>query len=279
MKKLISLMVAIVCAIIVGVGITPVSGQGIIKVYMSIGPDTGQSGQAQFLTRMMEGMKNPSSDQGVFLMNGAIINASQILSFPDKTGSKLYIGLSVDSPTIFNLNQVSCKVGDAFFTTSNQLISLFGPDRIGIDPYGEIYNSPGSADGISVTRFIGVVNSFKITAANIADAQRALDSYVRTYGTTVRYSAEYSLNGLVGQGSVIITPVPAPTTWLQLSYTNGQFRIYVAGVTNWNCIVQVNTNLSTSNWVSLATNPVPFIFTNSVSTNEAEKYFRAIYRP
>jgi hypothetical protein len=67
----------------------------------------------------------------------------------------------------------------------------------------------------------------------------------------------------------------AQPTWT----TNNTFELTVARETNFNYIIQVNTNLNYSNWVSVVTNTAPFTYTDSGAKNSAQRYYRAIYQP
>jgi hypothetical protein len=44
-------------------------------------------------------------------------------------------------------------------------------------------------------------------------------------------------------------------------------------------IVQVSSDLASSNWVSVATNVAPFLFTDTVSMTTTRRFYRAIYSP
>jgi hypothetical protein len=53
----------------------------------------------------------------------------------------------------------------------------------------------------------------------------------------------------------------------------------VSQVSGLSYIIQGNTNLSTTNWMTLATNTAPFTFTDTAFTNNPQRFYRAIYRP
>jgi hypothetical protein len=67
----------------------------------------------------------------------------------------------------------------------------------------------------------------------------------------------------------------AGPTWT----TNHAFQLTVARETNFNYIIQVNTNLNFSNWVSVVTNTAPFNYTDNAASNSPQRFYRAIYRP
>ena len=77
-----------------------------------------------------------------------------------------------------------------------------------------------------------------------------------------------------------LTVYNAATPTLSLfTYTNDQFQFFVNGITNYNYAVQASTNLATTNWISILTNPVPFTFTDTVASNYPIRFYRALYLP
>lgn len=56
-------------------------------------------------------------------------------------------------------------------------------------------------------------------------------------------------------------------------------RLTVSQVSGLDYIVQANTNLSTTNWVSISTNTAPFTVTDTAFTNNSQRFYRAIYKP
>ena len=61
--------------------------------------------------------------------------------------------------------------------------------------------------------------------------------------------------------------------------TNNSFRFTVSEVSGLNYIVQANTNLSTTNWIAIATNTAPFTITDTALTNNPQRFYRALYKP
>lgn len=85
-----------------------------------------------------------------------------------------------------------------------------------------------------------------------------------------------STNGAVA----VLTVYNSATPTLSLtSYTNDQFQFLVNGVTNFNCVVQANTNLITTNWIRILTNLAPFTFTDTTASNYPMRFYRAFYLP
>lgn len=64
-----------------------------------------------------------------------------------------------------------------------------------------------------------------------------------------------------------------------LSISNGLFPFNATGTASSNYIVQVSTNLGTTNWVSLATNPSPFTFTDTNATAFTNRFYRVKLKP
>jgi hypothetical protein len=52
-------------------------------------------------------------------------------------------------------------------------------------------------------------------------------------------------------------------------------HITVNGWTGTNYVVQATTNLTTANWISLATNPAPFQFIQSNANTFNQRFYRA----
>ena len=59
---------------------------------------------------------------------------------------------------------------------------------------------------------------------------------------------------------------------------NNQFQFTVAGAPGTNYVVQVSTNLSNPDWLSVFTNPAPFTFVDSNTVNIPHRFYRA-YSP
>ncbi len=87
-------------------------------------------------------------------------------------------------------------------------------------------------------------------------------------------------SGSVTSVVVQLTVLTQAATLAAPSWTaTNTFRLTIARETNFNYIIQANTNLSTSNWVSLITNVAPFTFTDTTASNYPMRFYRAIYKP
>ena len=58
-----------------------------------------------------------------------------------------------------------------------------------------------------------------------------------------------------------------------------QFQMTLNGGPNYSYVIQTTTNLSPANWVSLATNTVPFTFTDAGAQNFHARFYRVLYLP
>jgi len=79
--------------------------------------------------------------------------------------------------------------------------------------------------------------------------------------------------------TAVLTVLTSQATLSAPIVTNNTFQLTVAEVSGLQYIVQVNTNLSTTNWVSIATNTAPFTISDTAFTNNPQRFYRAIYLP
>jgi RHS repeat-associated protein len=71
---------------------------------------------------------------------------------------------------------------------------------------------------------------------------------------------------------------PLPLTVTAAGFnTNGQFQMMVSGGPDYSFVVQASADLSAGSWVSIATNAIPFVFTDSA--NLPRRFYRALYVP
>jgi hypothetical protein len=75
----------------------------------------------------------------------------------------------------------------------------------------------------------------------------------------------------------LVTPLPAAPVLGSLVLTNNQIEFTITGTAGTNYVIDVSTNLSTGNWVSILTNQSPFIFkdTNTIP----QQFYRAKFVP
>ncbi len=77
----------------------------------------------------------------------------------------------------------------------------------------------------------------------------------------------------------VLTVLTSQATFSGENVTNNTFKLTIGQVSGLNYIVQANTNLNTTNWVALSTNTAPFTFTDTAFTNNAQRFYRALFKP
>lgn len=85
--------------------------------------------------------------------------------------------------------------------------------------------------------------------------------------------------GSTTSATAVLTVLTSQATLSAPIVTNSTFQLTVAEETGLQYIVQANTNLSTTNWISIATNTAPFTITDTAFTNNAQRFYRALYLP
>ena len=123
---------------------------------------------------------------------------------------------------------------------------------------------------------------WRLAGTNISGATNA--SYTKT-GLSTNDAGNYTVLATNSSGSVTsavasLTVLTSAATLAAPTWTTNQtFQLTVARETNLNYIVQVNTNLNYTNWVSLLTNTAPFTYTDTAASNSSQRFYRAIYKP
>ena len=96
------------------------------------------------------------------------------------------------------------------------------------------------------------------------DLPAAASPWVLTVGSGRQqfFRLRAGMAGAVGPGSFV---------------NQGQFQLQVAGLPGYNYVVQASTNLV--NWLSLQTNPAPFLFVDTGSGNYPCRFYRTVFVP
>jgi hypothetical protein len=89
---------------------------------------------------------------------------------------------------------------------------------------------------------------------------------------------DFVVQGIINSTSSSTNPPAAPAVLSALNFDNGQFQMLVTGSAGSNYVVQVSTNLVTTNWIPLFTNISPFIFTD-INLTAPQKFYRATVQP
>jgi hypothetical protein len=122
---------------------------------------------------------------------------------------------------------------------------------------------------------------WRFNSANISGATSS--SYTKTSLST-NDAGSYTVVATNTSGSVtssvaMLTVLTSEATLSGPMVTNNTFQFTVSQVSGLNYIIQGNTNLSTTNWISLTTNTAPFTITDTGFTNNPQRFYRAIYKP
>ena len=86
-------------------------------------------------------------------------------------------------------------------------------------------------------------------------------------------------SGSVTSSVAVLTVPTSQATLSSATVTNHTFQFSISQVSGLSYAVQANTNLSTTNWVSIVTNTAPFTITDTAFTNNQQRFYRAIYKP
>lgn len=122
---------------------------------------------------------------------------------------------------------------------------------------------------------------WRSNSVNISGATSS--SYAIT-GVQTNHAANYTVvasntSGSVTSAVAVLTVLTSQATLSAPLVTNNTFQMTVSQVSGLNYIVQANTNLSTTNWIAIATNTAPFTITDTTFTNNAQRFYRAVYKP
>lgn len=131
---------------------------------------------------------------------------------------------------------------------------------------------------------IGTPNPTYQWQFNGSNISGATNSGYTITGVQTNNAGNYTVVASNNSGSVtsavaVLTVLTSQATLSAAAYTNNQFGLTVSQVTNLTYIIQANTNLSTTNWIALATNVAPFTFTDAAASNYPSRFYRALYKP
>jgi len=132
-------------------------------------------------------------------------------------------------------------------------------------------NSLATAPGVNnnanfVFRIVGEFESTAIGSANANYVAAQPTSSYATSGTTRFDMVTVSGTSIVSGSAATITP---------LAFGNGVFSLGVTGTVTAGYVVQISTNLGSTNWLPVFTNASPFTFTES-NLLAPQKFYRAV---
>jgi len=116
--------------------------------------------------------------------------------------------------------------------------------------------------------------------ANIANATNA--SYTISNVQT-NHAGDYvvvagnSFGAVTSSLATLFVHADSSARMSQWAMTNNQFRFHIYGLTNRAYRIETSTNLNSStNWYKIYTNTVSYWYTNTVTTNDKQRFYRAI---
>jgi endonuclease G len=200
-------------------------------------------------------------------------------------------GLSSSWPTyVTSPRQIEQDTGFTFFTAVPASIAAVYRAKVDGSPVPGITNvspasgSAGSSVVIKGTNFGGAsVVWFNGTSATFTlNSSSQITATVSAGATTgpVSVIAPGGLAVSTGSFTVIATSPPAIAPSFSLpTLTNNQFQFTLNGTTGSNYVVQAATNLAVANWISLTTNPAPYLFVETNANLFPQRFYRAIVAP
>ncbi len=159
--------------------------------------------------------------------------------------------------------------------------------QVGAGPFIDVTNlsysvtasSGASLNAIDLSRFPTLQNlspsnvvTFRIV--NYGASSSGGNWYI--YDVAGSSAPDFTIEGIINPISTPNSPVvlASPTV-----LPGNQFQFTVTGAAGSNYVVQVSTNLSGTNWVSLFTNTSPFTFTDSNASILPQGFYRAVLLP
>lgn len=91
-----------------------------------------------------------------------------------------------------------------------------------------------------------------------------------------RFYRAFNYANSVSNNSVGVKVFLAAATLTQAAYANGQYSFNISGVSGNQYVVQASTNMV--DWVSVQTNTVPFIFTDTNAGQYSQRFYRTYWK-
>jgi hypothetical protein len=122
-----------------------------------------------------------------------------------------------------------------------------------------------------------IMAEFESSALNDANA-----NYVPTTSASYNTSGtmRYDMVTVLGTAMTTTNPPANPAVLGSLGVDSAnRFQFTITGSAGSNYVIQVSTNLSANNWISIYTNAAPFTFTESNAANFPQGFYRATALP
>ena len=183
--------------------------------------------------------------------------------------------------------QIEQNTGLNFFTAVPANIAAVFRAKVDGSPVPGITNvlpasgSVGSSVVIKGTNFAGasVVWFNGTNAAFTLNSSNQITATVPTGATTGPVSVIAPGGLATSTGNFTVSNPAIAPSFSSLTFTNNQFQFTVNGTAGTNYVVQVTTNLASSNWIPLLTNAAPFSFVESNAGLLGQRFYRATVAP
>jgi hypothetical protein len=121
---------------------------------------------------------------------------------------------------------------------------------------------------------------WKLDGTNIVGATNAGYSITNVQPTNAGYYSVTASNsaGSTNSAGAALIVLTSEATLDGLSLASNAFTFTVAQVVGLSYVIEMSTNVAT-NWVSISTNVAPFTVTNTVSSNDVQRYYKGVYQP
>jgi DNA/RNA endonuclease G (NUC1) len=136
-------------------------------------------------------------------------------------------------------------------------------------------NPPFDLSGISALQNVGANTNVTFRIVNYGGTSSLGNWYVFDFAGSA--ALDLAVQGTVTQVLTITNPSAIAPSFSSLVFTNNQFQFSITGTSGSNYVVQASTNLAAPIWIALATNAVPFQFTES--NLFPQRFYRAIVAP
>ncbi len=134
--------------------------------------------------------------------------------------------------------------------------------------------APIDLSGIAALQNVGAGTTVTFRIVNYAASASGGTWYI--FDVAASTAADLSVQGIINP---ISSPPASPAVLSAPNFAAGQFQMLVTGTASSNYVVQVSTNLSLVNWLSLLTNSSPFTFTDTNPGTAPQRFYRAISLP
>jgi hypothetical protein len=206
----------------------------------------------------LSGNSAESSVGGIYNTYGATLEMGNTILNTGVSGSSI---TNISATVISDGYNLSSDGGGGVLTNATDLINtnpMLGP----------LANNGGSTFTHGLLPGSPAINAGNPGFASPPDFDQRGSSHPRVVGGRI------DIGAFEGQLQTAAALLSSPVYLL-----GNTFQCYVNGSSGINYVVQTSTNLASSNWVSLATNVLPFSFVDTNVINYSQRFYRAVSSP